>query len=100
MYKSYAGKELKIHELFAMEAIFMMLQREEISKEDTEMKLEKLLAEKNEKKELEAPKNERTPEMNTGKEIVINKSKTTKYSHNPRRIEHGEENVTEAARLQ
>ena len=100
MYKSYAGKELKIHELFAMEAIFMMLQREEISKEDTEMKLEKLLTEKNEKKELEAPKNTRTHETNTGKEIVINRSKSTKFSQYPGRIEHSEENITEAARLQ
>ena len=50
MFESYAGKELSIHELFAMEAIFEMLQREEISEEDTEIKLEKLLTEKNKKR--------------------------------------------------
>ena len=64
------------------------------------MKLEKLLTEKNEKKELEAPKDTRTHETNTGKELVINRSKSTKFSHNPGRIQHSEENITEAARLQ
>ena len=37
--------------------------------------------------------------MNTGKEIVINRSKTTKFSHNPGRIQHSEEDVTKATRL-
>ena len=87
-----------------MDAIFEMLHREEISEKDDKMKLEKLLTEKNKKKELEAPKNTRIPETNIGKEIVINRSKTTKFSHNPGRIEHSEETMTEkiieAARLQ
>ena len=50
-----------------------MFHRGEISEKDAEIKLEKLLTEKKGKKELEAPKNTRSHEMNTGKEIVINR---------------------------
>ena len=72
--------------MFEMDTIFEMLHREEISEKDAEIKLEKMLTEKNRKKELEAPKITRSHEINTGKEIVINRSKTTKFSHNPGRI--------------
>ena len=99
-YETYARKELSIDDLFEMDAIFEMLHREEISEKDAEMKLEKLLTKKNEKKKLEAPKNTRIHETKTGKEIVSNRSKTTKLSHDPGRIEHSEGNMTEAARLQ
>ena len=80
-----------------------MLNRKEISDKDAEVKFEKL-KEKNEKKKLKAPKNTGITEINIEKEIVINRSRTAKFSHNPGKIEHSEENKTEriieAARLQ
>ena len=47
---------------FEMDTILEMLQREEISEKDALMKLDKLLAEKNKEKELEAPKNRKSQE--------------------------------------
>ena len=79
--ESKEEKELPVEDMFEMDAIF-----------------------ENEKKKLKAPKNTRIPEINRDKEIVIDRSRTANFLHNPGKIEHSEENmkerVIEAARLQ
>ena len=67
------------------------------------MKFDKL-KEENKKKKLKARKNTIIPEINRDKEIVVDRSRTAKFSHNPGKIEYSEENMTkriiEATRLQ
>ena len=47
-----------------------------------------------EKEESEVLRNRRSHEINTGKITIANRSKTTKFSYNPERIQYNEEDIT------
>ena len=47
-----------------------------------------------EKEESEAPRNRRSHGIKTGKETIVNRSKTTKFSHSQERIQYSQEDTT------
>ena len=57
LYETFVGKELSVDDVFEMDAIFEMFNREEILEEDAEMKLEKLLKEEKETNSSQEHKN-------------------------------------------